>query len=810
MRLTLRTLLAYLDNTLDPQDAQKLRDKLAESGFATQLVQRIRGTLANGSLLAPSPEAVGPVEEANVICEYLDSTLPSEQVAEIERACLESDPHLAEAAACHQILTMVLGKPAEVSPELRQRIYELPDRRIDEIAASGSFSSVAIPDPQPLQSLSDELPTAELTSPSQSVEPVGVADSGVSDAPTRIREFTASGGGEDGLSAAIAGSSPRGKDDSMAYARSIRPSRIAPWLVFLALAGVLLFVLTRIFQPLLNNPTASLDKIKEIEVAAEQAPIMVDIGTSAGDSDSSAEDAAIVSANEGDGGELPAPDVLPAPDAKSVDPEGDGEEMPAPVATADTTESRSASEERPTSSEPVMADAKAEESAAKPDVESVVATEAPTGDAPTADSPEPGASESGAAEMSEAPPSDESDVADVAPPPPSTVAADADMPKAPAEDAVEPVKKEIAQVTSDQTLVAALVGDQWVRLKKEMMVGEGLTISCAPTFRAMMSTEDVEVTLIGPAQVQWLVDDSDDVTLRFDFGHALVSAKKPNTLFKLELDEEPIDLTFADIDSTAGVGVEHSRAPGFDPLQVEYRLARLQILSVQGSIALNAAGKEQTLQTGQQWVKGEMEAKVLPVEEVPTWVDPPQAGGSLEASAREGLLELVKGEQPLEIMLREAALFRRSEVAALAGQTLLNLGFGDVYFGGDGLLSEPKQRNYWYDHYQSLLFSVDQSAESAARLRESIVNMDSANAQPLFRLLTGFSQKQLVEGSDEELVELLDSPSMAVRVLALENLQEITGTTLYFRAEQENAVRRAPVIKKWIARQRKGDIRWQD
>jgi hypothetical protein len=199
------------------------------------------------------------------------------------------------------------------------------------------------------------------------------------------------------------------------------------------------------------------------------------------------------------------------------------------------------------------------------------------------------------------------------------------------------------------------------------------------------------------------------------------------------------------------------------------------------------------------------------VDFVPDWIDPPDPNEStLQSNARSGLLELLKGDQPLEITLREATLFRRAEVGALAGQTLLNLGRGDVYFGGDGILSEPKQRAYWPDHYLTLLATVDRSAESAQRLRDSIASMDSANEKPLFRLLTGFSQKQLVEGGDDELVQLLDSSSMSVRVLALENLHEITGTTLYFRAEQENAVRRAPVIKKWVTRQRKGDIRWQE
>ena len=59
MRLTLRTLLAYLDNTLEPQDEEILRMKLTESGFATQLVTRIRASLVNAeSFRAPARRGV--------------------------------------------------------------------------------------------------------------------------------------------------------------------------------------------------------------------------------------------------------------------------------------------------------------------------------------------------------------------------------------------------------------------------------------------------------------------------------------------------------------------------------------------------------------------------------------------------------------------------------------------------------------------------------------------------------------------------------------------------------------------------------
>lgn len=125
LRLTLRTLLAYLDDTLDPASSRLIGQKVTENPTAQELVDRIKKVVRKRGLSTPpSGQDRGP-SNPNTVAEYLSDALTGEQIAQFEMACLESDVHLAEVAAVHQILTLVLSEPTRVSPVARLRMYGL-------------------------------------------------------------------------------------------------------------------------------------------------------------------------------------------------------------------------------------------------------------------------------------------------------------------------------------------------------------------------------------------------------------------------------------------------------------------------------------------------------------------------------------------------------------------------------------------------------------------------------------------------------------------------------------------------------------
>src|SRR5438874_2995924 len=149
LRLTLRTLLAYIDDTLAPAQARELGEKVAASEPARELIERIKRVTRRRGLQTPvSAGRDDTVSDPNTVAEYLSDTLDPDGIEELENTCLKSDVHLAEVAACHQILTLVLTEPVRVPPRSNQRMYKLvespaamPNRRPGRTVPVGGLAA---------------------------------------------------------------------------------------------------------------------------------------------------------------------------------------------------------------------------------------------------------------------------------------------------------------------------------------------------------------------------------------------------------------------------------------------------------------------------------------------------------------------------------------------------------------------------------------------------------------------------------------------------------------------------------------------
>ena len=126
MHLTLKNLLLYLDDALEPQEAAVMGQKIADSPGAQRLIEVLRQLTRRRVLAAPDIEKTKDSEhDANQVAAYLDGMLAEAETAAFERLCLEDAELIAEVAAVHQLNSLGAGEPVLVPPPARQRLYQL-------------------------------------------------------------------------------------------------------------------------------------------------------------------------------------------------------------------------------------------------------------------------------------------------------------------------------------------------------------------------------------------------------------------------------------------------------------------------------------------------------------------------------------------------------------------------------------------------------------------------------------------------------------------------------------------------------------
>ena len=754
MRLTLRNMLAYLNNIIeDPADIEEMRKKIEESEFATGLVHRIRSATSRQRLGAPSLEGRGIGLDANSVAEYLDNELPPDRIPDLEKICVESDVHLAEVAACYQILAIYMKGTVDVDRGLRDRICA--------ISASGE---VLPRDHGSAAGRTDQRGGARSSLGTAGVEPVPPPATMVPPAPPAHPLVERA----------------RRPFEVPEYLRVGQSGRWKPLAVTLLLAFLLSAVALRAMgrfdrtHPLMRLLGVS----PSVEVSQGSPPSMA----------------------------APAPESPGAGAAQSpaADHEPGAAKTPGePAAAPETAESGADSASvRPPIADRIPVGKPDRETATPPDVPSppTAETREPLGEAEPEEPRQPSGNEEEMLPATEPKPG-------VLPEDPKPPAADVGPPAgttAPAPAA--PVEVGYVKLSQPDFLVRYVAESaEWFRLpaRTKLMSSDRLVVF--PTYRPeIVLTPGVQVVVAGPSAVQTRPQNAQgEPELAIEYGRALIAtAGVAGARIHLDLGGQKGTVTFQEAAAEMGIEVSRYLPPGANP-ETEPALPVVSIYTTIGRIDWQTAGSPTPtpIEQGQVRVLVGDQSQTMAVVQSPAWMQ----GADLrdvDRLASDNLEPFIVLDRPASLTLRERTEDRKSEIRSLAARCLAYL---DSFESLVKEFGDDRQRSYWTAEYDALRQSLSRSPETAAKVRKALEAFSGADAADLYRLSCGYSAEQLREGGDQKLVEFLDHDSLQVRVFAFENLQRITKKTLLYLPEA-SATRRRSSVQRWKEQLQNGGI----
>ncbi len=757
MRLTLRTLLAYRDGVLDPKDAAVLEAKIQESSTAQQISQRIEQDMRNRKI-APIPvDAREFGFEANRVAEFLDDTIPTETLPEMERQCLENSMLLCEIGCCHQILSRALTIPATIPNSLRQRVRNLTSQPISH---SGNLTRIL-----------------ENHGQLRRFDPANVPLANANANPSANRSDSR----ESISSLKIPGSElrPSGIELNDGLGRQVPEYLIGSdrtWMKRAASVSLLLVALVLV-------GAYAIGPIGRVQALLKKA-----------DRSNSADQA------------IPA--VVPA-DAQRPKEEKlqDKNKVDAPKPQVDVPK-----RDVPPADESVAQPAPTEEPA--------VPGEAMPGDVEHSASPATIIAEtpSKSSEMDKGlmdkGPADSSDLETLQPGPASTSPRMQWLPLT-----KESGASIVLQGTVDpQTNVASWVrmnAGQFVEVGQRLVVPplQRTEINIEPGLRWLSASENALELL--PAKE---TSSMQGPRIAFTSGKAIVFAAPGALSLELECHGLGITIQFAQPDSSMAVEVITSLVPVEEAALAGGKLETssvVRLFSVEGELKYtiargdfpNAPSDQGTLSVGQYvQVQTGKEIAQKELKETPTW---------FRSSADRPIDQLaiadfqkVMSECPaneIDAELQKLTGRRQAEMVAIASRTRMMLGDYSQLFSTDGVFNRKDLRIHW----QTLLGQLVQSLglePNRARFIERIREDLPGRANSILTLLVPKSQSQLAAGADKLLVESLSSSFVDERILAIQQLVSITNKSLGYQPDK-NPTDTIPAWRKALS---KNEIRYAE
>lgn len=790
MRLTLRTLLAYRDGVLDPKDSQDLESKLRESSTARHISQRIDQSLRNPKL-APIPiDAKEPGFDANQIAEYLDDTISTADIPELERRCLENNALLSEVGSCHSILAKALTQAVEIPDRLRARIHALPTQpntspsrlRIERIDAGPNRLRI---DPGVASSSG-----VSLLGDSSQVS--GAANSGpasrterISSATMRTTPADARGSGIE-LSEGLGNQVPEyllGSDRSWLK----NASAVASLCIALAVVGVLALgptdqlaqmlkpkhspvVARDHFSPSNHDPSSTLGEQQPAEKEQSVAPNQAAVG---GGEKVKLGAAASVPSEGGDEPRVAATESEASNAAPNPDRNASSEDT-APAVDASTSRSKASSENE----------------LASP-VEAGKGTDVRQESDPLLSNKEGQKGEGNTIQW--LPESEDSSSALVF---------------------LRESKEQDPQWRLARGGVKS-VGGSWIvptAQRTEFRIPEGCrVIVCGETELAGVVSADPSI--------------ANPIAPSISYGRLILFPSPDQTNIHFLTNLGVLKIEFTDKDSSCAIDIRNEWEVWTPPVSVSREVPNefietladsiqttcvIEMIGLQGSFKAKLLAKEGTAERGTKVVEVGDRVQFrsiggpvdLPLEKTPEWLRTSVERPIDQYASRDIAKALASKEVAASETLKQLLNHRRGETASMAIRMLAQQGDFSVLAGPGGVLNRKGvfvHSAIWLNKMPSFVHSKERIFDFVA----SFVQGDPDRVETLLRLMIPYSNKQLADGGDRFLVETLSSGLLDERTLAIIQLSELTGRTLSYHPEKNST----DSVQQWRKLLSKSEIR---
>jgi hypothetical protein len=264
---------------------------------------------------------------------------------------------------------------------------------------------------------------------------------------------------------------------------------------------------------------------------------------------------------------------------------------------------------------------------------------------------------------------------------------------------------------------------------------------------------------------------------------------------------------------TLAVELERKHVPGLDPRQTPAPV-EVRLFAPDGRVVWQDAAGDKTIDKPSRWALAEGGATGVTEDAAPPeWIDhepivqlseqrygAPEIEGKLVSNAPVDtqLLELFQGNT-------------RREVRSLVLRSASHVGLFQPFVDA---LRDSDQKANWKTHIDTVRAAMAHNPESAERVYQALVDQrGKPAAADLYEMLCGYNAEQIGTTADQlkvgavvRLINWLEDDSLDYRVLAVQNLYDITGKRLMPNPAAPLA-ERTQNVRRWRSRLESGELK---